>query len=159
MIKQASDKQYVTYMRYPDTFDKGKIVSNIVPHNPNRKPGRVWWGSPVDATFGWAEWCEQEEYGNYDFSRPILWHLKPEAKVFEIDWDEVSNPESALSGYIIYVDYIDFAKMRYDGIAAVELMDACIGHAYINHTEVIFNGWDCESIAILDPSMIVFDNI
>ena len=49
---------------------------------------------------------------------------------------------------------LNFGRMLQDGIKAVELMDACIGHAFNNRLETEFNSWDCESIVLLDKDVL-----
>jgi len=140
-------------------------------------------GSPVNAKFGWKDWCESEDYGDYDFNNPIYWKLKEGSKIFQIDWKEVELDKSnTLLKYIKFKNWreedlkdmpieakinilthgglydaetvIDFVSMLNDGIVAVELLNSCIGHNFINNLEISFNSWDCESIVVLDPSYI-----
>lgn len=161
MIEHATNKPYATYMENADEFSQSRIISELEVVKHINKPKTAWWGSPLNASFGWKDWCINEEFGKYDFNNPIIWHLDLQAKIFKIDWEDVQSPYSLLLDYVVdstYNTYIDFIKMKKNGIHAVELMDACIGHMFINPIEVMFNSWDCESICVLDSSMIIFDN-
>lgn len=124
---------------------------------------------------------------DFDFEHPIYWHLKEGiyfCKIFQIDIDDVKLEESnELLKYIYFLDKsysgyekhfpitetieklnsyemrprLNFSRLLNDGIVGVELMDACIGHMFMNQLETMFNSWDCESIVILDSSKIIFD--
>lgn len=166
IVESNKDIKYVTYLREGVSFDTDKIVIDL--NNEHNgflfKPDRGFWGSPVDAEYGWKEWCENEEFGNYDFNNPVYWTLTS-GKILQVNWDEVENKEiSNLTKYIkpmMIGDYcpytiLDWNKMLEDGIVAVQLMDGCIGHCFKNRLEEQFNGWDCESIVVLDKSRLNF---
>lgn len=162
---------FVTYMRKDIIFNRNCININLGSRSSINKPQEAWWGSPIDAEYGWKEWCDSEEYGDYDFDNPIQWKLKPNTNILQIDIEEVlssttvdmyseelkSNNE--LTKYIDYTDefpILNFYRMIKDNISAVQLMDACIGHLFINKVELMFNSWDCESICVLDKNVIEF---
>ena len=122
--------------------------------------------------------------GGYDFNNPIKWKLEKDSKILQIGRkNEIELvPNNPLIKYVnIVKDYtdrtvyknltvdeklktiynggsieIDYERMKEDGIVAVELLDACIGHLFINRLELCFNGWDCESICVLDPRKIIW---
>lgn len=153
------NKTYVTYWRLAKygKFDPEHIETNFG-FSVTCKPKRAFWGSPVDADYGWKDWCEDNEY-EYDFSNPIYWRLKEGSKILTIDAPDVEDESnSIMNKYIIELHgskSFDFAKMAEDGIDAVELMNACIGHCFINRIETMFNAWDCESIVLLNPSKLI----
>lgn len=160
IVNVDPNKEYVTYFNKGDIFNKDSITINLE-SNFNNKPKTGFWGSPVDAAFGWKEWCENEEYGDYDFENPIKWKLK-EGKIFQVDWDDLETDE--FNRYLIYTKDIftpnlDFITMHNDEIIAVELLNASIGHSFLrlDRTELMFNSWDCESIVVLDKDCIVFE--
>lgn len=155
---------YVTYLERYAEFDPDKI--KILLSNRRNgclfKPDKGFWGSPVDAKYGWKEWCENEEFGDYDFEKPVYWTLT-DGKILQIDWDEVTDKSSSLVKYVVdegtgtyNYSHLDWEKMIEDGIVAVQLMDACIGHVFKNVLESKFNAWDCESIVVLDKNKIKF---
>lgn len=171
IVESNKDIKYVTYLREGVLFDPSKIVIDL--NNEHKgflfKPDEGFWGSPVDAEYGWKEWCENEEFGNYDFNKPVYWTLTS-GKILQVNWDEVENKETSnLTKYIkpIYVnpvmigDYcsysiLDWDEMLKDDIVAVQLMDGYIGHCFKYDLEERFNGWDCESIVVLDKSRLKF---
>lgn len=164
IVEADKNNTYVTYLREDVSFDPSKIVINL----DNRyngclfKPDKGFWGSPIDASYGWKEWCENEEFGDYDFNKPVYWTLT-DGKILQIDWDDVNNKEtSVLMKYMtipndIYsYSILEWKKMLEDGIVAVQLMNSSIGHVFKNDLELRFNNWDCESIVVLDKSKLSF---
>ena len=84
---------------------------------------------------------------------------------FKVFHTKVENKETSnLTKYVkpmMIGDYcpysvLDWNKMLEDGIVAVQLMNGSIGHRFINKLEEQFNGWDCESIVVLDKSRLKF---
>jgi len=163
IVESNKDVKYVTYLKYGVSFDPSKIVIDL--NNEYNgclfKPDKGFWGSPVNASYGWKEWCENEEFGDYDFNKPVYWTLTS-GKILQVDWDEVENKETSnLTKYMKPCNYysyniLDWDKMLKDDIVAVELMDGCIGHCFKYDLEERFNAWDCESIVVLDKSKLNF---
>jgi hypothetical protein len=182
----TTNKRYVTYYSKKKwkKFDPSLIETDL--HNfLESKPSCAWWGSPEEANFGWKEYCISD-YGtkDFDFEHPIYWRLKEGSKIFQIDMGDVKLEESnELLKYIYFIENsysghekhfpitetievlnsyemrprLNFSRLLNDGIVAVELVDSCIGHMFMNQLETMFNSWDCESIVILDSSKIIFD--
>lgn len=191
-VIETDGKCYVTYMTKGTEFSPTMIKTNLS-SSYLCKPEDAWWGSPEDADYGWKEWCKSESFGNYDFGKPIRWHLEKGSKIFQIDDESVFNLDldNEFLKYVYFEDIdfntirmpfeemvrylkfersqdcycdpeyknlkINFYKLLDDGFVAVELMNSCIGHCFINKVEIMFNGWDCESIVVLDPDKIVFE--
>jgi len=183
LIEATGDEIYVTYLEEGKELNKELIYTNLRTQLQS-KPEFAWWGSPKDAKFGWKDWCKSENYGNYDFNNPIYWKLKEGSKIFQIDWKEMELDKSnTLLKYIKFRNWreedlkdmpieakinilehnvsdndpiIDFVGMLNDEIVAVELLDSCIGHTFINNLEISFNSWDCESIVVVNSNCIVW---
>ena len=133
------------------------------------KPKSALWGSPIDAEFGWREWCEAENYipgkrhMSFDeyFKTYFTWTLKDDSKIYTIsDMNDIQK----LAYYIGIIHrsdkffnyYILDYKMAYDmGYTAIELCNPTLGHRFFNDLELLFNSWDCESIVVLDPSKVI----
>ena len=99
MIELANDEVYVTYFRENTLFDKNNIITILTPTSLN-KPTKAFWGSPIDSTFGWKEWCKCEDFGNYDWEKPIKWKLEKNSKILKIDWCDLINYTEWLKKYI-----------------------------------------------------------
>lgn len=164
-------KTYVTY-GFGNKFDTNKIHTDLTIFAD--KPKTAWWGSPVDAKFGWKDWCMADYWipGDYIGEEPdfdsyfsddnkIVWTLADDSKILYIN--EIKDLESCLeSGLIVklreggYDNYRwDFNKVLSSGYTAIELTDAMIGHYFVEGIELIMNGWDCESIVVLDHTKII----
>lgn len=168
-------KKYVTY-GFGTIFMADKLktdLSRIIAD----KPLKAWWGSPVDADYGWRDWCldnyflrfedpdlDFEENASNYFSddNKIIWTLRQKAKVLVInDLEDLYNylelgyivPKEEQYGYPRYK--WDFFKVLRDGYSAIELTDAHLGHGFRSPLEDLMNSWDCESIVVLDPNDIV----
>lgn len=167
MKELSDDELYVTYWsKSRPPFDSNKI--QIILGDPFlnfSKPQCAFWGSPVNSNFGWKEWCEREEFGDYDWDSPIYFKLKVNSTILKIDIEDLR--EEVLGKYVAncknfpfncrYLNHLDFSKMVEDGIDAVQLMDGNLGHYFIdNDYEFIFNSWDCESIVVLNKDVIEF---
>ena len=175
MIEFIKDEIYVTYQKKSHgIFCKDNIKIKLGLPNPICKPDCAWWGSPVNASFGWKEWCECECFmlEEIDWDNPIKWRLTSNSKILRIAIDDVADSQnSPLSKYVtedllykklgfsslnLFGVYLDFNLILNDDIIAVELLDANIGHKFINPIETMFNSWDCESIVVLDKTKIEF---
>ena len=158
-------KKYITY-GLGNKFYPEKLVTDLTCEIG--KPYRAWWGSPIDAEYGWKEWCENEdwfpnrksitleEYFNSDNS--IIWTLEEGTKILEIN--TIEDLDSFFEkGYIKEYDSFDFKwnfyKVLEDGYSAIQLNDGYIGHYFKSRLELLMNSWDCESICVLDPSKII----
>ena len=62
-------KIYITYNNKDTEFNKDLIKTSLKPNYIN-KPTEAFWGSPENAEYGWKEWCESNEFGDYDFDNP-----------------------------------------------------------------------------------------
>lgn len=127
----------------------------------NKVPG-TFWGSPVDAEYGWKNWCEDNDYDYTSLTKDnsFLWTLKPEAKILYIESLDDIEKKVPFVRLAIYVElektYIDFETIikEYD---AMELCsdNGAIGHMFVSDKELCFNSWDCDSIMVFNRDMIV----
>lgn len=157
-------KTYITYGFILE--DPKKIVTDL--DECINKPRKALWGSPVDAEFGWRDWCESENwYPSHHkhqdiedyFSKSFKWTLKDGSKILTIN--TISDLEDLDKKVyfdhevpFLYIPGLNFHKLLEDGYSAVELTDGYIGHYYKNDLEMAFNSWDCQSIVVLDPKQV-----
>ncbi len=57
-------KKYITY-GLGNKFYTEKLLTDLTCEIG--KPRHAWWGSPIDAEYGWKQWCENEDW----FPTPI----------------------------------------------------------------------------------------
>ena len=164
-------------------FDRQRFeneIDNAILNERIDKPANGWWGSSIDANYGWKEWCYSEDFGDcangtykVDY---IKWKLK-DAKIYHIqNFEDLAKiPVRKVSNYSPYLR-IDFDKMKSQGYDGIEL---CLDDYYLGHTfasvdyilenepnltkeqakqameiEELINTWDCDSICVWNSKVI-----
>jgi hypothetical protein len=111
------------------------------------KPEGGFWGSPVDAEWGWADWCRSEKFRKCDKANAFIFTLRENANVLKWrtvdDVHAVPQIESQISIWICP----DFEALRRDGVDAIEVE--------INELYFPLYGWDCDSILVMNPNIIM----
>lgn len=159
--------KFVTYGF--DYFNKEMTIRDLELTCALGKPESAWWGSPVNAEFGWKEWCKLEEWypkcKQYDsmeeyFSHRVYWTLEKGSKILYINSEK--DLESFIEKGYIETDEFNFYKFNFFKIKedydAIQLNDPKIGHMYINANyklQNLMNAWDCQSIVVLNPEKII----
>ena len=156
-----------TYITYGFKIDDPKEIKMDLRTGAAMKPASALWGSPIDAEFGWKEWCECEQWipgdGKMSFEEyfdiHFTWSLKEDSKIFTISTNDDLLELKSLGIIRKDTDWrgniVDFNVAYNKGYSAIELTDPCIGHRFYDELELLFNGWDCESIVVLDPGKII----
>lgn len=115
--------------------------------------GGGFWASPVDAEWGWKQWCESEEWGLERLTTHVRLTFKGNVltidSVADLDLLEWSKP----NGTIMHHEGIRFGVMRRAGIDAIHLTTN--GQEATRYSEPRrLYGWDCESVLIMNPLTI-----
>ena len=79
-------REYVTYGINRNLFNPDRIEIHLE-HGIQGKPDCAWWGSPVDAHYGWKEWCLGEDFHTesyFDERNKILWTFQPDTNIITI---------------------------------------------------------------------------
>jgi hypothetical protein len=104
------------------------------------------WASPVDAEYGWREWCKAEDFG--DLSHSFTFEF--EGNVFVIDdvHDAASMPwiEMIEGTNLKCPDFEAMANLGYDAIYLTAK-----GQTETRFGPPSLYGWDCESVLIMNP--------
>ena len=149
-----------TYIHYGSDTYNPELVSKAQPFVIMSKPDKGLWASPVDAEFGWAEWCELEDFDKSDFEKSFKFTLKPTAKILEIHKEEDIVPYVVFNSDINMFrrsgqltdcsDMLNKIKLysQFDGI------ELHISEDYERLHYGIFNTWDCDSICVWNPDVI-----
>lgn len=116
------------------------------------KPSGGFWASPVDAEFGWKDWCDRNDFRKCCIDCSFTFTLKDDAKVLTIRYtgDAKRLPQRPLDCWPSDWVMPDFEKLIRDGWDAVELVLSSDEWLYW-----VMYGWDCDSIVILNPDVIV----
>lgn len=154
------NKKYIHYGH--KNFDRDKFMQ---PQNITMftKPRGGLWASPVDADFGWAEWCaENNNFRECEEKNSFKFTLKPDAKVLHIyrvsDLNVLPMQEFGEELRDIAMCCPDFEKIVSDGWDAIELHLSEEDHTGVGYLEGLYwklYGWDCDSILVLNPEVIV----
>ena len=116
------------------------------------KPSGGLWASPVDAEYGWYDWCSDENFRSYDEDDCFKFTLRSGAKVLMIDNKDVledlpkyKDPDFS---HDLWVS-LDFEELMRQGYDAVEVnLSACHGLYWSLY------GWDCDSILVMNPDVV-----
>jgi len=122
---------------------KFKPIKNI----RHVKPEGGLWASPVNSTYGWREWCKDENFG--DFSSSFEFEFT--GNIFVIDRREDAFRMPWLT-YFGSIEYSDFEEMVLRGYDAIWLTNK--GQVETRFGRPSLYGWDCESVLIMNPSCI-----
>lgn len=141
--------EYVHYGSNKFDMKKFREIENIPEF---AKPKGGLWASRIDTEYSWKEWCENNEFGLDKLKESFKFKLKEDAKILTIE-NHVQleklprNKNNKITREIfIALDFEKLAK-EYDGIEVLISKDQ----------ELYWKlyGWDCDSILIMNPNIIV----
>ncbi len=142
-------KKYIHYGH--KKFDRSKFIP-VQNFRAFTKPHGGLWASPVDAEFGWKDWCKENEFNMCRMGCSFTFELSPEANVLHIcsadSLDGLPRVENEWS--LPEWCMLDFEKLIEQGYDAIELILSADYSLYWN-----LYGWDCDSILIMNPEVIV----
>ena len=152
------------YIHYGHTgFDPNAF--NQIQNEPMfAKPIGGLWASPIDSPWGWKDWCDAEQFRECTEENSFTFTLSDDAKILRIydiddlkDLPEVEGPSKFrfCTMYSIKRYYLDFEKLseEYDGIEVfIETEEGRNGSLYW-----ALYGWDCNSVCIFNPDIIVLE--
>lgn len=124
------------------------------PQNEWIKPIGGIWGSTYtpDEVYSsdWERWCISENYG-YNWQQAVIFTLKPDAKVYEIDCKKDLNElaEKYKTYDIGQFSRLDFEGMAAAGIDAIHLTEKGQEETRFSRPYTLY-GWDVESWLILN---------
>lgn len=134
-----------------DKFEKDKFgpVKNRLDAS---KPKGGLWASRVDSPNSWKEWCESSGFGTEKLNTRFMFTLKEDAKVLRIintkQLEQLPKMKNPLPITTIWpmIDYEELAT-EYD---ALEVLISEDHELYSS-----LYGWDCDSIVIMNPEVII----
>ena len=126
------------------------------------KPDMGLWASREDADFGWKDWCIGEEYKIESLDTHFDFILAQNANILEVHSESdilkyiKKNKDSRVFKYPTYgltdiLDELDIERL-YKDFDGIELF---ISEDYNTMHFGIFNSWDCDSICVWNPSVII----
>ena len=138
------------------SFGKTELTEErfIRPKNDWIKPIGGIWGSTYipDEVYSsdWERWCIEENFG-YNWKEAVIFTLKPDAKVYEID--SVQDLNDLAKAYNVHgngvLTRLDFEAMAAGGIDAIHLTKKGQEKTRFSRPYTLY-GWDVESWLILN---------
>jgi len=121
------------------------------------KPQGGLWASPVNARFGWKQWCEQEQYSGCDLDQWFLFTL-PGANILRItSVDQLEGLHRFINTMIgNYWVLLDFEELIRGGVDAIwlNLDEEVAGRDPNKRLYYELYGWDCDSILVMNKERI-----
>lgn len=135
-----------------EKFDKERWmpIQNEIMCN---KPHGGLWAVKNNSTYGWKEWCQENDFRIDKLDTKFEFMLSDDANILELttpdDLKNIPTKEQPIPG-VIDIMFPDFEKMLKSGIDAIQL------NLSDGNYELYFPlyGWDCDSILIMNPDII-----
>ena len=116
------------------------------------KPSGGLWASPVDASYGWSQWCKDEDFAEINESNSFHFHIKGGANVLHItsvaQLDDLPMQECPIKSFTLF-RCPDFEELIRRGVDAMWVDISADRDLYME-----LYGWDCDSIVVLNPDVI-----
>lgn len=127
------------------------------------KPWGGLWASPINAKYGWKEWNDDENFRECNKENSFIFTLTEKANVIHIRSvnDLKLLPKQKMSNINIFdtgMIYPDYECLLNYGCDAVELHLSEEDTSENDFMEGLYwslYGWDCDSIIILNPDVII----
>jgi hypothetical protein len=137
------------FIHYGDNiFDKDLFMSI---KDPNWKPRYGFWASPINAKYGWKDWCIENNDSYFNENESFTFTLTSDARILTIDnTDSVDKLLNTLR-YIDWFDYYDFELLtcNYDAILFIVSNDWRI------YEKLYSLDCYCDSLLVMNPDIIV----
>lgn len=142
------------YVHYgSNKFDARKLIDGVV-ENRFRRTDKPWglWASPVNAKYGWKDWCEDEDYNTDDLYLSFRFRVKANARILHIH--SLSDAKKYLlvkERFYSITDYmLDLKRIyaHYDG------MELHLSDDWSMRDNNVFYTWDADSICVWNPDVI-----
>lgn len=146
-------KKYIHYGALSFQPDKFQPIKNKT-YGAVKPIGGIW-ASPINAKLGWKQWCVSEEFRINKLSTSFEFYLDDNARVCHIKSVDDLRKLPRLQGLDSTLYCIDFEKamVKYDAIE-LHLSDE-INDDYLDGLYFRLYGWDCDSILIMNPNIIM----
>ena len=114
------------------------------------KPAGGLWASPVDARYGWREWCEDNDFAETNESNSFRFRIKGGSNVLHITsvahLDGIPMQETP---FPCSFRCPDFEELIRRGVDAMWVDISADRDLYME-----LYGWDCDSIVVFNPDVI-----
>lgn len=120
------------------------------------KPRGGFWASPVAANRGWLDWCVTEDFRIETLSTHFEFNIRADAKILyirnkaEMDSTLKYKTDFGITG--LRMTYLDWERIAADGYQAIVF-------EMNNDTHWDYNLWDVDTLVVIDPDIIIPDEI
>jgi len=146
----------MSYIHYGSTNFNKQLFTPIKNHEFLSKPKGGLWGSPIEANFGWKEWCEAENFRACNIENSFKFILKADANILVInsvsDLDPLPKIKPNFPVNWICLDFEKLIEMRTDAVQLNLSNDT--SNSWSETLYFKLYGWDCDSIIIMNPDII-----
>jgi hypothetical protein len=123
------------------------------------KPFGGFWGSPIGAGYGWKEWNDESHFCSINEENSFRFTLSDGAKVLHIYSSDDLEPLPHLKGFPnTLFHFLDFEAIKKSGYDAIELHLSEERKPRSGLSKSLYYalyGWDCDSILVMDPDVVV----
>ena len=137
-----------TYIHYGHKrFYKTKLLDSTAQFKYLRydKPWGLW-ASPVNAKYGWKDWCNDEGYSPNRLKKSFKFRLKDNARILHI------HSLADAKEYFVARDHALDLKKIYTNFDGMELH---LSDDWSMKNNFVFYTWDVDSICIWNPDIII----
>ena len=141
--------EYIHYGHSKFDINQFKQIVNQIEFT---KPSGGLWASRINSEYGWKDWCLSNEYSGSTLDKHFNFSLEKTAKILTISncnqLEELPKNKDCKIVSNLWV-CLDFEKLseQYDAIEVLITED--------NQLYYKLYGWDCDSILIMNPNIII----
>src|SRR5574344_1205025 len=165
---RIKDIQYLDLMQEENVITDQLIIDLRNSFSINKPRGL--WASRIDNSkyYTWKDWCKNDYYNCEGFRSYFKFDLKPSANILYIYSPDIIKKQPNILTTIRYPNIdkdivilnILWIMENYDGIELFHgnyyaFFHDCWHTATINSLEGIFYWWDCDSICVWNPDIII----
>ena len=143
--------QEISLIHYGASKYREEMFKPIVDRKYKSKPHGGLWASPIRSSYGWIDWCNENNYGEiknsfkFAFKGAVL-KIRDQLAVNELPWIENDIGRWGLS----FEEIINVCECD-----AVHLSLKALRYCEVSDGSRTFDGWDCETVLILNPKSII----
>lgn len=150
------------YIHYGcNSFDINKFLPIINQEFDWTKPKQGgFWASEIKSEYGWRQWCKDEDFHIDKLNKYFLFDLSSKARICHLksynDLKKLPELQPIVKNPYYKIDF-EASMKQYDAIQLHLSEDR--KHNIKNHWESLYfklYGWDCDSILIMNPSIIIY---
>ena len=141
------------YIHYGHTKFEKSVFNKIKNVDCSTKPKGGLWASDVESEHGWKEWCNENEFRDCDKENSFTFTLSDDAKILYIE--SVNGLESLPKGKDKFgLNFSSWYLLDFEKLAETyDAVEVSISSDFDLYYKLY--GWDCDSIVIMNPDIVV----